>query len=64
MLGLLPKPLLTLDQVRLLETDNVVSEGALDIPRSRHRAGSARAAIVPSYLWRFRKHGEFEPATS
>ena len=62
-LGLLPKPLLTLDQARLLESDAVVSDGALTF----HDLGivpEAPGAIVPSYLWRFRKHGEFEPATS
>lgn len=62
-LGTLPKPLLTLDQVRLLETDNVVSEGALTF-RDLGIAPEAVAAIVPSYLWRFRKHGEFETVTS
>lgn len=60
-LGLLPKPLLTLDQVRLLETDNVVSEGAATF-RDLGIAPEAAGGIVPSYLWRFRKHGEFEPA--
>jgi NADH dehydrogenase len=62
-LGLLPKPLLTLDQVRLLETDNTVSEGALTF-RDLGIVPEAAEAIIPSYLWRFRKHGEFEPATS
>ncbi len=62
-LGLLPKPLLTLDQVRLLESDNVVSEGALTF-RDLGIVPEAAGAIIPSYLWRFRKHGEFEPATS
>jgi NADH dehydrogenase len=62
LLGLLPKPLLTLDQVRLLETDNVVSEGAPTL-RELGIVPEAAGAIVPSYLWRFRKHGEFETAT-
>ncbi len=59
-LGLLPKPLLTLDQLRLLERDNVVSEGALTL-KDIGILPTAAEAIVPSYLWRFRKHGEFEP---
>ena len=59
-LGLLPKPLLTLDQLRLLERDNVVSEGALTL-KDLGIMPTAAEAIVPSYLWRFRKHGEFEP---
>ena len=58
-LGLLPKPLLTLDQVRLLERDNVVAEGALTL-RDLGIVPIAAEAILPSYLWRFRKHGEFE----
>jgi len=62
-LGLLPKPLLTLDQVRMLESDAVVSEGALTF-RDLGIVPEAPGAIIPSYLWRFRKHGEFEPATS
>jgi NADH dehydrogenase len=62
-LGLLPKPLLTLDQVRMLESDAVVSDGALTF-RDLGIVPEAPGAIIPSYLWRFRKHGEFEPATS
>jgi NADH dehydrogenase len=62
-LGLLPKPLLTLDQVRLLESDSVVSEAAATF-RDLDIVPEAPGAIIPSYLWRFRKHGEFEPATS
>jgi NADH dehydrogenase len=59
-LGLLPKPLLTLDQLRLLERDNVVGDGARTL-RDLGIVPTAAEAIVPSYLWRFRKHGEFEP---
>jgi NADH dehydrogenase len=59
-LGLLPKPLLTLDQLRLLERDNVVSQGALTV-KDLGIMPTAAEAIIPSYLWRFRKHGEFEP---
>jgi NADH dehydrogenase len=58
-LGLLPKPLLTLDQVKLLERDNVVADGALGL-RDLGIVPIAAEAILPSYLWRFRKHGEFE----
>lgn len=62
-LGLLPKPLLTLDQVRLLESDNVVSEGALTL-RDLGIIPEAAEAILPTYLWRFRKTGEFEAVSS
>ena len=58
-LGLLPNPILTLDQVRLLEQDNVVTEGAPGL-RDLGIVPVAAEAILPSYLWRFRKHGEFE----
>ncbi len=52
-LGLLPKPLLTLDQVRLLRRDNVVGRRA----RSFSALGItpvSMEAILPSYLARFR----------
>jgi uncharacterized protein YbjT (DUF2867 family) len=64
-LQLLPKPLLTPDQVELLKRDNVVSEQA---KRERHTLEAlgidpvAIEAIVASYLWRFRKSGQFRPA--
>src|SRR5215468_9896329 len=58
-LGLLPKPPLTLDQVRMLETDNVVAPGALGL-RELGITPEAAEAIIESYLWRFRKHGQFE----
>ena len=59
-LGILPNPLITLDQVRLLERDNVVSEGARGF-RELAITPEAVEAIIPSYLWRFRKQGQFEP---
>jgi len=61
-LGLLPNPLLTLDQVRLLKTDNVVSDGALGL-RDLGIVPEAAEAILPTYLWRFRKTGQFETVT-
>jgi uncharacterized protein YbjT (DUF2867 family) len=62
LLGVMPKPLLTIDQVRLLQSDNVVSEGAPGLADLGITATAAEA-IVPSYLWRFRKTGEFETAS-
>jgi NADH dehydrogenase len=59
LLGLLPKPPLTLDQVRLLQTDNVVAPGARGLT-DLGVTPTAAEAIVPAYLWRFRKLGEFE----
>ncbi len=64
-LQFLPKPPLTPDQVELLRRDNVVSEAA--VREERTFAGLALDpaslfAIVPSYLWRFRKAGQFSRA--
>jgi uncharacterized protein YbjT (DUF2867 family) len=61
-LQFLPKPLLTPDQVELLRRDNVVSEAAQAEDRTLGALGIEGAtieAIVPSYLWRFRKAGQF-----
>ncbi len=61
-LQLLPNPLLTRDQVTLLKTDNVVSEDALEGGRSFAGLGmqpQSVAAILPSYLWRYRVAGQF-----
>ena len=58
----LPKPLLTPDQVELLRFDNVVSQSATSEGRTLQGLGIEPApieAIVPSYLWRFRKTGQF-----
>jgi NADH dehydrogenase len=61
-LQFLPKPPLTPDQVEMLKTDNVVSEAASREKRTLGAFGiepTAMEAIVPSYLWRFRKTGQF-----
>jgi NADH dehydrogenase len=60
-LGLFP-PLLTPDQVELLRSDNIVSAAAQAEGRTIAAFGiepAAFEAIVPSYLWRFRKTGQF-----
>jgi uncharacterized protein YbjT (DUF2867 family) len=57
------KPLLTQDQVELLLRDNVVSEDAKRAGRTLAGLGiepAAMRAIVPTYLWRFRKRGQFK----
>jgi uncharacterized protein YbjT (DUF2867 family) len=62
-LQLMPKPLLTPDQVELLKTDNVVSPQAEAEGRTLAGLGiepTAMEVIVPSYLWRFRKTGQFK----
>jgi uncharacterized protein YbjT (DUF2867 family) len=61
-LGLLPKPLLTSDQVELLKSDNVVSAAAKAERRTLEGLGivpDGIEAVVPSYLYRYRKAGQF-----
>lgn len=61
-LQLMPKPLLTPDQVELLRVDNVVSDAARAEGRTLQGLGiepEPIEAIAPSYLWRFRKTGQF-----
>ena len=62
-LQFLPKPPLTPDQVELLKVDNIVSEIAQREGRTLQGLGltpTAIEAIVPAYLWRFRKSGQFQ----
>jgi len=58
----MPKPMLTPDQIELLRADNVVSDAAVAERRTLQGIGiepDSIEAIVPSYLWRFRKTGQF-----
>jgi uncharacterized protein YbjT (DUF2867 family) len=63
-LSFLPfKPLITSDQVALLGKDNVVSEAAISENRTLAAFGitpTSMDTILPSYMWRFRKHGQFD----
>ena len=55
---------LTPDQVELLKTDNVVSEAAKAAGLTLEGLGitpDSMEAVVPQYLWRFRKTGQFAP---
>lgn len=61
-LGLLPRPLLTTDQVELLKRDNVVSDAAKRQGRRLEDLGIdpiSMQAVVPTYLWRYRRAGQF-----
>ncbi len=60
--GWLPGAPLTLDEVRLLENDNIVSQAAIRGKNTLEGIGiapTAMAAILPTYLWRFRPQGQF-----
>jgi NADH dehydrogenase len=62
----LPKPPITPDQVEMLKGDNVVSDAARREGRTLEALGiipETIEAIVPTYLWRFRKTGQFDPET-
>lgn len=57
-LGMLPKPLLTSDQVESLKTDNIVDDGALSL---KHLGITPKSMdlILPTYLDRFKEGGVF-----
>jgi NADH dehydrogenase len=58
----LPKPPITPDQVELLKRDNVVSPAAREQARTLEALGivpESIGVVVPSYLWCFRKTGQF-----
>ncbi|PAQ07942.1 complex I NDUFA9 subunit family protein [Mesorhizobium temperatum] len=66
-LGLLPNPLLTKDQVLQLREHNIVSEAATR--ENRTLAGldiqpQSIGSILPSYLWRYRASGQFQRKTA
>jgi NADH dehydrogenase len=66
-MGLMPKPLLTADRVRLLGIDNVVSEAAIADRRTLQGFGIIPRpldAVLPSYLWRFSQNGQFDRQTA
>ena len=57
------RPLLTKDQVELLGVDNVVSDAAISEKRTLEGLGivpTSMDTILPTYLWRFRKNGQFD----
>jgi uncharacterized protein YbjT (DUF2867 family) len=64
LVGILPgKPVITGDQVELLNVDNVVSPEATKDKRTFAAFGitpKTMDEILPTYMWRFRRHGEFD----
>lgn len=66
-MSVLPKPLITADQVALLQIDNVVSAAAIKDKRTLAGLGIASRpldAILESYLWRFSANGQFDRQTA
>ncbi len=57
-LQILPNPLLTVDQVKLLKKDNVVATTAAGLSDLGITPTSVEA-VIPSYLWRYRAKGEY-----
>ncbi len=56
--GMVIAPPITSDQVELLRSDNVVSEGAIGVEAFGITPKSIEA-IVPAYLYRYRKGGQY-----
>jgi uncharacterized protein YbjT (DUF2867 family) len=67
-MSLLPfRPLITADQVELLGIDNVVSAEAISEKRALAGLGivpTAMGPVLPTYLWRFMRHGQFDRQTA
>jgi NADH dehydrogenase len=64
LMGLLPKAPITADQVELLKHDNLVSDDAQREGRTLEALGikpRGIEGIVPGYLYRYRKAGQFSP---
>jgi uncharacterized protein YbjT (DUF2867 family) len=51
-------PLITRDQVEMLKADSVVSDGAKGL-KALGVTATPLEAVLPTYLWRFRKGGQF-----
>lgn len=56
--GMFPNPMVTIDQMRLLEKDNVVSDDALKLSDLGVEA-TPPEAIIPNYLYLHRPMGQF-----
>ncbi|MCC3860348.1 complex I NDUFA9 subunit family protein [Pseudemcibacter aquimaris] len=58
-LGMLPNPMVTIDQLRLMENDNVPADGALTISDLGVEPIPAEA-VIPNYLVHHRPMGQFK----
>ncbi|MEO6015387.1 MAG: complex I NDUFA9 subunit family protein [Devosia sp.] len=66
-MSILPKPLVTADQIKLLQIDNVVGAEATKDKRTLAGLGIVPRpldAVLPSYLWRFSANGQFDRQTA
>ena len=66
-MAILPRPLITGEQVTLLGIDNVVSPEAVKEKRTLAGMGITPRpldAVLPSYLWRFSPNGQFDRQTA
>jgi NADH dehydrogenase len=65
MAQILPWKIFTADQAVLLQQDNVVSDAALAEKRTLAALGvdaTAMDVVLPTYMWRFRKNGQYDRA--
>ena len=58
-LGLAPNPMLTLDQVRTLESGDNIATGKNRTLSDLNIKLTDIRKVIPNYLWRFRKGGQF-----
>ena len=58
-LGLAPKPMLTLDQIKTLESGDNIASGSNKTLKDLGIEPQHIRKIIPNYLWRFRKEGQF-----
>jgi NADH dehydrogenase len=61
------RPLITGDQVELLHVDNVVSDAAMKDNLTLSGLGvgaTSMDTILPTYMWRFRRNGQFDQHVS
>ena len=58
-LGLAPKPMLTLDQIKTLEAGDNIATMKNKTLKDLGIDPQGLRKIIPNYLWRFRKEGQF-----
>ena len=58
-LQLIPKPLLTPDQVELLKYNNIISGNYPEFKRFWNFGRASIKTILPKYIYRFRTRGQF-----